>query len=171
MSDTKLPEGFDWRRITPEDSPRTPEDLFEDLNYLNLSKADLSVGDPAFLFSGEVYDFSSGRKESTGERFDLETRFQHKPVALILVPIPDRLFGPRWGPLTALRRLFRSKWTSMSSTSARSTPRMVGRCERTSRKVCSSRSTVVFPNASRWGRRVCKRLGFGPSRWSMRWSS
>ena len=50
MSDTKLPEGFDWRRITPEDSPRTPEDLFEDLNYLNLSKADLSVGDPAFFF-------------------------------------------------------------------------------------------------------------------------
>ena len=105
MSDTKLPEGFDWRRITPEDSPSTPEDLFEDLNYLNLSKADLSVGDPAFLFSGEVYDFSSGRKESTGERFDLETRFQHKPVALILVPIPDRLFEFSWNSCTKYTNL------------------------------------------------------------------
>ncbi len=83
MSDKKLPKGFDWRRITPQDSPRTPEDLFEDVDYLDLSEADLSVGDQAYLFSGELFDFSSGRKDSTGEKFDLAKRFPDKPVALI----------------------------------------------------------------------------------------
>ena len=83
MVNGHLPDGFDWRRVTPEDSPKTPEDLFEDIDCLDLSKADLSVGDKAYLFSGEVYDFSRGRREVTGEKFDLAQRFQQKPVALI----------------------------------------------------------------------------------------
>lgn len=79
----KLPEGFDWKAFTPEDSPKTPMDLFADPKAQALSSADLAHGDTAFDFSRPVYDFSSGQKIETGQNFDLLLRAKEKPVALI----------------------------------------------------------------------------------------
>ena len=60
--------GFDWRQITPEDSPKTP---------------DLREGDVAHNFRLMVFDFSTGEERATGEEFDLLERAQERPVALI----------------------------------------------------------------------------------------
>ena len=39
---------FDWRSITPEDSPKTPMDTMNDPALRDLATPKLSVGDPAF---------------------------------------------------------------------------------------------------------------------------
>ena len=44
----KLPEGFDWRAITPDDSPKTPEDVLSDPAMQRLGTPDLAPGDHAF---------------------------------------------------------------------------------------------------------------------------
>jgi hypothetical protein len=79
----KLPSGFDWRAITPEDSPRTPMDVHADPQHVALATAEVTPGGPAFGFSGPVYDFSDGRKVITGRRFDLLEAVREKPVALV----------------------------------------------------------------------------------------
>lgn len=72
-----------WRAFTPDDSPRTPDDVFQDPAVIDLGTPKLAIGDPAFNFDLEVYDFSDGTKQSTGERFNLALRADSRPVALI----------------------------------------------------------------------------------------
>ena len=79
----KLPEGFDWRAVTPEDSPKTPMDLFDDPKVRALSAPDVTPGGPAFDFNRPLYDFSDGDEVKTGENFHLLTACQERPVALI----------------------------------------------------------------------------------------
>ena len=84
MSETKkLPEGFDWKSITPEDSPKTPMDLFEDPRHKDLATASLSRGDPAYDFESKIYDYSDGTEKDTGQLFHLADIAREKPVALI----------------------------------------------------------------------------------------
>ena len=46
MSDTPiLPEDFDWKAITPKDSPKTPIDVFSDPKLMDLATAKLGEGD------------------------------------------------------------------------------------------------------------------------------
>ena len=79
----KLPEGFDWRSITPEDSPLTPMDVMADERHRRLATADLKQGDPAYNFRSQIYDYSDGTAVATGEYFDLLAAAKEKPVALI----------------------------------------------------------------------------------------
>lgn len=83
MSERKLPEGFDWRAFTPEDSPKTPMDVMNDPQHVSLATPEVTEGGPAHFFSRPVYDFSSGKKEETGDIFDLEKAAGEKPVALV----------------------------------------------------------------------------------------
>ena len=83
MSERKLPEGFDWQAFTPEDSPKTPMDLFADPKHQDLATANLAQGDPAFGFARPLYDFTSGQKIETGKSFDLLESAREKPVALV----------------------------------------------------------------------------------------
>jgi hypothetical protein len=84
MSDESiLPDGFDWREFTPEDSPKTPMDLFADPAFQSLSTASVEQGGPAYDFSSAIYDFSSGRKVETGRMFNLLDACREQPVALI----------------------------------------------------------------------------------------
>ncbi len=78
-----LPEGFDWRAFTPEDSPRTPMDVLADPRHTDLATAKLRVGDLAFDFEREVYDYADGTARDTGRRFRLLDVAREKPVALI----------------------------------------------------------------------------------------
>ena len=75
--------GFDWRSITPEDSPMTPMDLHADPRHKALSTAEVHPGDPAHDFSGPIYDFSNGHRVITGRGFNLLEAAREKPVALI----------------------------------------------------------------------------------------
>lgn len=79
----KLPEGFDWKAITPEDSPKTPLDLFSDPRHQDLATANLSTGDPLYDFESNIYDYSDGTEKQTGRLFHLAEACQEKPVALI----------------------------------------------------------------------------------------
>ncbi len=79
----KLPEGFDWRAITPADSPKTPLDVIGDPLHVRLATADLRVGDDAYDFTSPVYDFSDGTERATGSHFHLADVARAKPVALI----------------------------------------------------------------------------------------
>ena len=79
----KLPEGFEWKAITPEDSPQTPMDMMNDPQLQKLSTPDLAVGDKAFGFARAIYDFSDGTRSETGNTFDLHQVAREKPVALI----------------------------------------------------------------------------------------
>ena len=79
----KLPDDFDWRSFTPEDSPMTPPDVMADEHHKKLSTADLKTGDTAYNFTSQIYDFSTGIETATGEHFDLLAVAQEKPVALI----------------------------------------------------------------------------------------
>ena len=79
----KLPEGFDWKAFTPQDSPKTPMDLFADPKHQDLSSANIKAGDAAFGFQRPVFDFSTGQKVETGQTFDLLAAAKEKPVALI----------------------------------------------------------------------------------------
>ena len=83
MTKDKLPEGFDWQAFTPEDSPKTPMDLFADPTHQDLSTANLKPGDAAFDFNLPMYDFSTGQKIATGQSFNLAERTKKQPVALI----------------------------------------------------------------------------------------
>ena len=85
MSETEktLPDGFDWRAFTPDDSPKTPMDVMADSHHQALATASVTQGGPAHDFSSPIYDFSEGRKISTGATFNLLEAAREKPVALI----------------------------------------------------------------------------------------
>ncbi len=80
---TKMPEGFDWKSFTPDDSPRTPDDLFADPKVVDLSSATVEEHGPAFDFALPVFDFSDGTKRETGHAFHLSEVTANRPVALI----------------------------------------------------------------------------------------
>lgn len=79
----KLPPDFDWQKITPQDSPKTPMDILSDPAHQALSTADVKPGEPAYPFSSQIYDFSDGSEVATGVDFDLLAASREKPVALI----------------------------------------------------------------------------------------
>ena len=79
----KLPDDFDWRAFTPEDSPKTPMDVLSDPAHKALATADLAVGDDAFDFTRSIYDYSDGTEKLTGNDFHLSEAFRQKPVVLI----------------------------------------------------------------------------------------
>ena len=72
-----------WRAFTPDDSPKTPEDMFNDPTAIDLRTAKVEVGGPAHDFDLPIYDYSDGSERATGERFNLGTRSASRPVALI----------------------------------------------------------------------------------------
>ncbi len=74
---------FNWRSITPEDSPRTPLDTMKDPVLRDLATPKLSVGDPAFDIELPTYDFSDGSERLTDETFHLSEIARNQPVALI----------------------------------------------------------------------------------------
>ena len=74
---------FDWKAMTPEDSPKTPMDLARDPEMRDLATASLAEGDLAFDFELPVYDFSDGTERLTGETFSLLEVARDRPVALI----------------------------------------------------------------------------------------
>ncbi len=74
---------FDWRSITPEDSPLTPMDVESDPASRDLATAKLSEGDPAFDIELPVFDFSDGSERVTDETFHLSEIVRDQPVALI----------------------------------------------------------------------------------------
>ena len=77
------PPDFDWRKFTPEDSPKTPMELMAEPWHQDLVTPKIAEGDPAYGFSAQVYDFSDGTPVATGKDFDLLTAAREKPVALI----------------------------------------------------------------------------------------
>ncbi len=79
----KLPEGFDWRAITPDDSPKTPADVLSDPAVQRLGTPDVALGGAAFDFERPLYDFSDGTERATGEQFCLGEAAAKRPVALI----------------------------------------------------------------------------------------
>ena len=84
MATEKEPQlKFDWRSMTPEDSPRTPLDTMKDPALIDLATPKLSVGDPAFDIDLPAYDFSDGGERLTDERFHLTAIARERPVALI----------------------------------------------------------------------------------------
>jgi hypothetical protein len=76
-------EGFDWRSMTPEDSPKTPADLFDDEVVRDLSTAKIAVGDDAYDFELPVNDFSDGIERVTDQTMRLSAVARERPVALI----------------------------------------------------------------------------------------
>ena len=74
---------FDWRAMTPEDSPKTPMDNMKDAELRDLSTPKLSVGDRAFDIELPIYDFSDGSERLTGETFHLSEVARSRPVALV----------------------------------------------------------------------------------------
>lgn len=74
---------FNWRAITPEDSPKSPLDLMADPLARDLSTAKLREGELAFDFELALYDFRSGHERATGETFRLQEMARDRPVALI----------------------------------------------------------------------------------------
>ncbi len=85
MPDAKreFPKGFDWRVITPEDSPKTPLDLFADAKQRDLGTAKLEPGDLAFDFERPLFDFSTGERREIGRSFRLLGAAAQRPVALV----------------------------------------------------------------------------------------
>jgi len=79
----KLPEGFDWKAFTPDDSPKTPMDVMADPRHKGLGTPDLSEGDDAYDFKRKIYDYSDGTEKDTGKLFQLAKVAKEKPVALI----------------------------------------------------------------------------------------
>jgi hypothetical protein len=80
---TKLPDNFDWKKFTPDDSPKTAPEVLADEHHRKLSTADVQQGELAYNFNSPIYDFSNGVEKPTGKHFDLLTVAQQKPVALI----------------------------------------------------------------------------------------
>ena len=79
----KLPESFDWKKFTPDDSPMSAPEAIADEHHKKLSTADVKMGDMAYNFSRPIYDFSEGLEALTGKHFDLLTVAKEKPVALL----------------------------------------------------------------------------------------
>ena len=82
MADAKPPE-FDWRKFTPDDSPKTPMDVMADPRHRDLATASVAVGDLAFSFELPLCDFSDGIERATGKSFHLRAVSDQRPVALI----------------------------------------------------------------------------------------
>ncbi len=78
-----LPEGFNWRAITPDDSPKTPMDIMSDPIHKGLATTTLAQGDLAYDFESRIYDYSDGTEKVTPELFRLAQVAKEKPVALI----------------------------------------------------------------------------------------
>ncbi len=79
----KLPDDFDWRTITPEDSPKTPAEVLADPAMQRLGTPDVAEGAPAFDFERPLFDFRDGTARETGERVRLSEAARERPVALI----------------------------------------------------------------------------------------
>ena len=82
-SESKLPAGFDWRSITPDDSPMGLPAMMADPVHQDLATAKLTPGDPAFDFDLPIYDFSDGTRVETGHSFQLHSAAANRPVALV----------------------------------------------------------------------------------------
>ncbi|MDG2308586.1 MAG: hypothetical protein P8R42_28740 [Candidatus Binatia bacterium] len=80
---TKMPEGLDWKSLTPDDSPLTPDDLHADAKMIDLSTATVEADGPAFDFELPLFDYSGGTKQETGKTFHLSEVSKNRPVALI----------------------------------------------------------------------------------------
>ncbi len=83
QDDTPIEAPPAWRAFTPDDSPKTPEDVFGDAALRDLATPKLAVGDPAHDIDLPIFDFSDSSERTTGERFRLRERAEAKPVALI----------------------------------------------------------------------------------------
>ncbi|MDP6376750.1 MAG: hypothetical protein QF921_12395 [Pseudomonadales bacterium] len=81
--DVDLPSGFDWRSITPDDSPLTPMDVMSNESLIALSNATVEPNGPAYDFSSPVFNFNDGREVATNRRFNLLETARKKPVALV----------------------------------------------------------------------------------------
>ncbi len=79
----KPPENFDWRAITPENSPKTPMDVMADPKYKDLVTPKVQQGEVAYDFRSVVYDYSDGTERTTDQMFHLAGVAKEKPVALI----------------------------------------------------------------------------------------
>jgi len=79
----ELPEGFDWRAITPDDSAKTPMDVMSDPVHIDLATANLEQGQMAYNIVSKLYDYSDGTERTTDTMFDLLEVAKEKPVALI----------------------------------------------------------------------------------------
>ena len=77
------PKGLDWRAFTPDDSPKTPLEVWADPALQDLSTPDLAVGDVAYDFDLPLYDYSAGVERTTGETFHLASEAKERPVALV----------------------------------------------------------------------------------------
>jgi len=73
--------GFDWRSITPDDSPKGLPDVAAEQGHL--ATAEVAPGGPAFDFKLPVFDFSDGTEQATGRTFHLSALAAERPVALI----------------------------------------------------------------------------------------
>jgi hypothetical protein len=82
-SESKLPAGFDWRTITPDDSPMGLPDVEANPVFQDLASAKLAPGDAAFDFELPLYDFSDGTRVETGRSFQLQSVAANRPVALV----------------------------------------------------------------------------------------
>lgn len=79
----EAPKGFDWRAFTPEDSPKTPMDVWADPLLKHLSEPDLAVGHVVFDFELPVYDYAEGVERATNKTFHLASEAKERPVALV----------------------------------------------------------------------------------------
>lgn len=79
---TDAPE-IDWRAFTPEDSPKGLPDVYADPALTDLRTPELAEGDPAFDFELPVYDFSTGKRQTTGSAMRLSDVAAERPVALV----------------------------------------------------------------------------------------
>jgi len=79
----ETPPALDWKAFTPDDSPKTPMDIWADPRLKELSTPDLAVGDMAFDFELPVYDYSDGVERATDETFHLASEAKERPVALV----------------------------------------------------------------------------------------
>lgn len=79
----KIPPAFDWKALTPEDSPKGLPDVMADPLHRDLSTAKLDEGDVAYDFELPLCDFSDGTERVTGETFCLSRAAAERPVALI----------------------------------------------------------------------------------------
>ena len=86
MAEQKLQElenKIDWRAFTPDDSPKTPPELFADPAVRDLATAKLRVGDAAADIELPLLDFSDGALRETDEIFRLRSAAAERPVALV----------------------------------------------------------------------------------------
>jgi hypothetical protein len=80
---SEIPKGLDWKAFTPDDSPKTPMDVWADPRLQDLSAPDLATGDLAYDFELPVYDYSDGTRKATHEAFHLASEAEKRPVALV----------------------------------------------------------------------------------------